>query len=274
VNKTVSSVIDDINEWERTPGNTIYYVTAFFTDGDVGSAGRKDMDAAIEVQGLLRESIGTPLEFTLDPGGQTKSGKTKWKILGFGTPGGAAKYTAPGVQGGGSGLSSPARGRSPEHDQFIQERMDRRTALMQAVELLRPVQEKHESGEVTASLGMAVADWMYEWLRQTSEPASSAYHDASVDSPRTTQAGAGSETTSPAAGPAEVPGETLKNAGVATNGAETPAGDDRGGQSEGEAGCPPHQLNLDVQPKAMRYPCRKCGSWVKPTMAADEVAAE
>jgi hypothetical protein len=38
--------------------------------------------------------------------------------------------------------------------------------------------------------------------------------------------------------------------------------------AEGEAGaCPPHSLNLDVPPKAFRYPCVKCGAWVKPVQA-------
>ena len=99
-NKVVSSVIDDINEWENPRGGSVFYVTAIFTDESVGSAGRKDHDAALEVQGLLREAIGQELDFTLEPKGQTKSGREKFNIKGFGTPGGAATYTAPGVQGG------------------------------------------------------------------------------------------------------------------------------------------------------------------------------
>jgi len=270
VNKTVSSVIDDINEWERTPGNTIYYVTAIFTDESVGSVGRKDHDAALEVQGLLREAIGQELDFTLEAKGQTKTGRDKFTIKGFGTPGGAATYTAPGVQGGGGGLgpafanAHQSRTRSPEHDQFIQERMDRRTALMQAVVAAGADGVRH----VPLATSPSLADKMYEWLRKTSEPASSAYGDTPQSTPSTeVQAGVGSETTSPAAGS---PGDAPPIARPASNGAETPAGDDRGGQSDGEAGCPPHDLDLDVAPKAMRYPCRRCKAWVKPTMAAEE----
>ena len=273
-NKTVSSVIDDINEWENPRGGFVYYVTAMFSDESVGSVGKLTEADARTVQAQLRDAIGEELDFTVEDGGTSQGGRQKWKIKGFGPPGGAATYTAPGVQGGGTGTLAngshpgPTGRRSPEHDQFIQERMDRRTALMQAVELLRPVQEKHENGEVTASLGIAVADWMYEWLRKTSEPASSAYGDTPQSTPSTElQAGVGSETTSPAAGS---PGDAPPTARPASNGAETPAGDDRGGQSDGEAGCPPHDLDLDVAPKAMRYPCRRCKAWVKPTMAAEE----
>ena len=179
--KEVASVIDDINEWKNPhrEGEFVYYVTAFFTDGEVGSAGRKDMDAALEVQGLLQEAIGQELDFTLEPKAPTKSGKPAWKILGFGTPGGAATYTAPGVQGGGAEPRGPSAGvvrtaRSPEHDQFIQERMDRRTALMQAVNLPEFAWEP-------------LAEQMYAWLRKTSD-ASSAY--PSTDSPSVTPADA------------------------------------------------------------------------------------
>ena len=115
MNKTVSSVIDDINEWQGQHGS-VWYVTAMFTDETVGSAGKKSYDAALEVQGLLREAIGQDLEFELQPQGQTKTGRDKFKILGFGTPGGAATYTAPGVQGNGSpgGGGTAPRNRSPE----------------------------------------------------------------------------------------------------------------------------------------------------------------
>jgi hypothetical protein len=112
---------------------------------------------------------------------------------------------------------------------------------------------------------VTVADEFYRWLRKTSEPASSEDERLAPNH----IAGAGSETTSPAAGPASTV-VSAAEAGAATNGAETPAGDDRGGQELGEGSCPPHDLDLDVAPKAMRYPCRKCGFWVKPTMAAEE----
>ena len=242
MNKTVSSVIDDINEWPNPQdgGRIVYYVTAFFTDGEVGSAGRKDMDAALEVQGLLQEAIGQELDFTLEPKKPTKSGKAAWKIVGFGTPGGAATYTAPGVQGGGDAASpgrvAPvglARARSPEPSNE-QASIRASVALKAAVELLRPAQEKHETGQVTPDLVIAVAEWMYEWLeKKTSEPAPSAYPQPVVAAPSEPstdhQAGAGSEDPS-------VPGSV-------SPGAES-AGSQ--GSPEGEAGDPvPHERDIN-----------------------------
>ena len=277
MNKTVSSVIDDINEWAHPQYGTTYYVTAIFTDESVGSVGRKDQDAALEVQGLLRESIGQELDFTLEPKGQTKTGRDKFTIKGFGTPGGAATYTAPSP---GSGRTEPSggqagatgsRNRSPEHDQ---EGM-RHGVAMKAAAIFAQGKSYEALGEAFAFIDRLLLD------AKTSEPASSAYVDGSGTVTPVVQAGAGSETTSPAAGPVSTV-VSAAEAGAASDGAETPAGDtssageqaddpaDRGGQSDGEAGCPPHDLDLDVAPKAMRYPCRRCKAWVKPTMAADE----
>jgi hypothetical protein len=175
VNKTVSSVIDDINEWNG-PNGTIYYVTAIFTDESVGSAGKKNYDAALEVQGLLREAIGVEQDFTLESKGQTKTGREKFAIKGFGTPGGAATYTAPGVQGNGSpgsGGTAP-RSRSPEQIDDIR----RAVALKAAV---RWVCSNPESDVIQ------VADYFDAWLAKASD-ASSAY--PSTDSPSVTPAGA------------------------------------------------------------------------------------
>jgi hypothetical protein len=176
----VASVIDDINEWQG-PHGSVFYVTAFFTDETVGVAGKKTQDAALEVQGLLQEAIGVEQDFTLEPKGQTNSGKDKFKILGFGTPGGAATYTAPGVRGGGAlegdGAAAP-RGRPPEPSSE-QASIRASVALKAAVELLRPAQEKNETGEVTPAVVTAVADWMYDWLESKTSDASSAYSNGS-----------------------------------------------------------------------------------------------
>jgi hypothetical protein len=191
MNKTVSSVIDDINAWERTPGSFIYYVTAIFTDESVGSVGRKDHDAALEVQGLLREAIGQEMEFTLEAKGQTKTGRDKFNIKGFGTPGGAATYTAPGVQGGAvAATGTPvSRQRSPEQDVSIRASV----AIKAAVELGGDINTVFENAD-------AINAWLVE---KTSEPASSAYENGSGTVPPVVQAGAGSETPSgPRVGPA------------------------------------------------------------------------
>ena len=267
--KTISSVMDISEPWDNPHGGQVWYITAFFTDGEVLSAGRKEEDAATELQGLLIEAIGVEQDFTLVPDKPTKSGKTKWKLLGFGTPGGAATYTAPSVQGGGGSSDLPratgttSRARSPEQFSLEDERIDRRRSA--------------ELATFEGAFDPLAAEVIYKFLRKTSEPASSAYVDGSGTVTPVVQAGAGSETSSPAA---ELTAVTT--GGTASDGAETPAGDTtsageqaddpagRGGQSDGEAGCPPHDLDLDVAPKAMRYPCRRCGFWVKPTMAAEE----
>ena len=242
MNKTVASVIDDINEWENPRGGSVFYVTAIFTDESVGSVGRKDHDAALEVQGLLREAIGEELDFTLEPAGQTKTGREKFKIKGFGTVGGAATYTAPGVQT--SGGFVPIK--DANHANLINTEASIRAsvALKAAVNYCAPQHKALALDDV-----FLVAENFDAWLaRKASEPASSAYPeggDASAPSGSpVVQAGAGSEQSA----------------------AETADG----GTGVGEGPCPPHDLDLDVAPRAMRYPCRRCGFWVKPTMAAEE----
>jgi hypothetical protein len=225
--KEVSSVIDDINEW-LGPNGTIYYVTAIFTDESVGSAGRKDHDAALEVQGLLREAIGQELDFTLEPKGQTKSGREKFNIKGFGTPGGAATYTAPGVQGSGNASSpvgaGPSRtgGRSPEPS-------SEQASIRASVALKAAVDAAIERGDRITDINVVLeyADAFNAWmLEKTSEPALSAYRQEPVedDSPSDTPAGAGSELS--------VPGSVSPGAGSAGS----------QGSPEGEAGDPaPHE---------------------------------
>lgn len=98
--------------------------------------------------------------------------------------------------------------------QVEEERKDRRTALMTAAELLRPAQEKNETGEVTHGLFVAVSDWMYEWLRS-----------------------------SPAAGPPLEPDDRAKapnrSGGAATKGEVTPPGSASGRlKSEADATSP------------------------------------
>jgi len=169
VNKTVSSVIDDINEWNG-PNGTIYYVTAIFTDESVGSAGKKNYDAALEVQGLLREAIGLEQDFTLESKGQTKTGRDKFNIKGFGTPGGAATYTAPSVQGNGSpgGGGTAPRSRSPEQSD---EDPRRSKEEMRRSEALRAAASFLSMTAVSTEKVLEVAGFFEEWLSD----ASSAY---------------------------------------------------------------------------------------------------
>jgi hypothetical protein len=257
VNKTVASVIDDINEWQG-PHGSVFYVTAIFTDESVGSAGRKDHDAALEVQGLLREAIGQELDYVLEPKGQTKTGRDKFKILGFGTPGGAATYTAPGIQGGGgpsNAAQGPARGRSPEPSSE-QASIRASVALKAAVEFGVPraddingvlehadvfnawllektsVGEGRGSNETQSQVVPVVSP-----TGETSEPALSAY--PSTDSPSVTPAGAGSETTSPpskASAPSQGPQERMSVAPAAGGESSDSAGVSEPTRAESESG--------------------------------------
>ena len=117
---TIGSVMDDINEWQGPPEvGTIYFVTAFFTNSEVLSVGKKDMDAALEVKGLLQEIIEVPQEFILEPKGQTKKGAAKWNLKAFGPPEGVWTYsTMKGGQpevgaGNGATSSGPAEASAP-----------------------------------------------------------------------------------------------------------------------------------------------------------------
>ena len=105
---TIGSVMDDINEWQG-PNGAVYYVTAFFTNSEMLSCGKKNMDAALEVRGLLQEVIEVPQEFILEPKGQTKKGAAKWNLKAFGPPEGVWTYST--IKGGqpevGAGEQTP-----------------------------------------------------------------------------------------------------------------------------------------------------------------------
>jgi hypothetical protein len=235
MNKTVSSVIDDINESIHPQYGTTYYVTCMFTDDTVGSAGKKKYEYALELQGLLREAIGVEQEFTLESQGQTKTGRDKFKILGFGTPGGAATYTAPGVQGSGSGVggpvSSPRGGRSPEPSLRIvgpetyqpdtqQASIRASVALKAAVKAMRL--------DINADINKVLeyADAFNAWmLEKTSEPLSEEPGSLALND----QAG-GSE-----------PSDSARASEPTLVGAESESAGSQG-SPEGEAGDPvPHQ---------------------------------
>ena len=191
--KEVSSVIDDINEWNG-PNGTVFYVTAMFTDESVGSVGRKDHDAALEVQGLLREAIGIEQDFTLESKGQTKTGRDKFNIKGFGTPGGAATYTAP---GGGSlrrefadaarTMQDKARQLASEVPSLARHFASEQEGIRRAVALKAAAQCVVGTSPQDV---LKFADLFLEWL--SSEPALSAYTRVEV-SPSLPQAGAGSD---------------------------------------------------------------------------------
>ncbi len=81
---TITSVLDEIDEWQSKYGDFMYTVTAFAGVEQI-RATKKDRDKALELQGLLKEAIGEPRELKVEPAGTSKAGNQKWKFLAFGT---------------------------------------------------------------------------------------------------------------------------------------------------------------------------------------------
>jgi hypothetical protein len=82
----ITSVIEEIDEWQNRYGDFMYSVTAF-AGRETVRANRKDRDRALELQGLLKEAIGEPREYVLEDAGTSKNGNPKWKLIGFGKAG-------------------------------------------------------------------------------------------------------------------------------------------------------------------------------------------
>jgi hypothetical protein len=239
VNKTVSSVMDLSEPWDNPHGGQVWYVTAFTTDGEVLSAGKKSEDAATELQGLLIEAIGVPQEFELAPDKPTKSGKAKWKILGFGTPGGAATYIAPGVQGGGM-VAGESPAQQPSTRAYVKHRSpepsSEQASIRASVALKAAVDAVGKyTGTATRDINLVLelADAFNAWLFEKTSDASSAYE-------------VGSGTASPV---------------DATND-QAGASEDSGGgvESKGKEPAPPSHTH-DWQPTGLhgKLKCEGCG---------------
>jgi hypothetical protein len=184
VNKTVASVMDELNLYESRHG-TIWYVNCMFTDDSVGSVGKKTEESALTVQRQLQDAIGEELDFHVEDGGTSKAGRQKWKII---------EFRAPGAGTVSSGGDNPNEGPRPHLGSTPSRSTDQASirasvAVKAAVEL---------GGDINTVLENADAfnAWM---LEKTSEPALSAYVDESGtvrQSASELPAGAGSETTS------------------------------------------------------------------------------
>ena len=139
----------------------------YFTDGRHGQVVTK-LDTLVKRQGEFQDLIGKEHEFEITDGGTFPDGNPK-----------PLKVKLPSTFGQGSERGAPAR--APRDEAFIQERMDRRTALMQAV-IAEP------EGWVV------IGDWMYEWLRKTADGGNVRGEGAEPSSASTpTSVGTGSE---------------------------------------------------------------------------------
>jgi hypothetical protein len=144
-----------------------------FTDGRSGQVVTK-IETLQRRQSEYQDLIGKEIEYILEDNGTWPDGSAK-----------PLKVKRPFGPGGPDGRPSA---RPPRDEHFIQERMDRRTALMQAVALVRePV--KTDTG---MSVVMGDANKFYDWLRKT---AGGEVHGEGASPSATTSEGGGSQGT-------------------------------------------------------------------------------
>ena len=228
---TIQTVDTATRTWEG-PKGTIEFIQGQFTDGSGWSLGAKPENAQKRIA-ELQALIGVEGEYEVEAKPQYQ-GKDQWKLKSW--PG------KPSFGGGGGG-------KSPRDEQFIQERMDRRTALMQAVATKSIVPPLDTDGPGARSLWYAdlkvMADEFYAWLRATTPPGVSA---------------AGTGVSAP-------PVSNTSPAGV-TDGEKTgrskgtgAAGDDWGaGATVGSGGtCPSYADHTFKKDSTGHMVCSKCG---------------
>ncbi len=139
-----------------------------FEDGSVGEVGSKIGAPVQKHIDALKGLIGKPGEFVLEER-KEYMGIKQWKIKEY--PGKAQPQGGGGFGGGGGGGRAPyvpAFHQTQEGMAYEQERMDRRTAIMQAVIFANqaattviPPEPAHQRMDLV----LAAADAIYEWLR-------------------------------------------------------------------------------------------------------------
>jgi hypothetical protein len=159
--KTLTWVADDVSAYESN-GKTTYYVNVSFEDKSSGSLGKQNQAKARELRDMLAALKNQPAEFGLeDKGKPNKNGQPSYKIKSF--PG----YEPSPFEGGGGGKSSWQN--SEDGVRYLQERMDRRTALMQGVAYVAafPAEEEATRDRGHDFPELVFADQYYFWLRKT-----------------------------------------------------------------------------------------------------------
>jgi hypothetical protein len=208
----------------------VRYINVAFDDGDTGYLGKKDYDAALEVHGLLTEAMNGQLtqEFILEDTGK-KNKKDRTKWKIKGF--GEYKNPQPFQGSGGPPAnldSAGPRDRSP--GTFTENTWNRDDDIRWAVALKAAAAARPgQPGDIILDL----AHLFYAHDFRASVPEANRNGTSTTDS----------------------------------TGAEERAGSGQVGEGEASA-CPPHQLDFNVPQKAMRYPCLKCGAWVKPVQAS------
>ena len=100
---TITSVVDEIEEWQSKYGDFMYSVVAF-AGRELVKATKKDRDKALEIQGIFRENLDQPLDMVVEHAGTSKNGNAKWKFIEFG--GGTVSSEAEGPNGAAPALGS------------------------------------------------------------------------------------------------------------------------------------------------------------------------
>jgi hypothetical protein len=184
---TALTWLSEIGDKPDNYGNV--YLNMAFADGTVAYKAGKPADMTKHEAALRAFENGEPQEFLFeDTGKKTQKGAPKMKLVGY-----------PGWEAQSQGNSNSSGGKSwynsEEGVRYTQERTDRRTALMQAIEYAKA----YAPGPAEWP---GFADEMYDWLRKTSgtapygeggtvsgSTAESAAHSAGVGAPDSVGAG-------------------------------------------------------------------------------------
>lgn len=103
----ITSVLDEIDEWKSQYGDFMYSVVAF-AGKEMIKVNKKDRDKALEIQGLLQESIGLARELVVEPAGVSKAGNPKWKLLAIAPAVASSNGHAPALDGRAVALQAAA----------------------------------------------------------------------------------------------------------------------------------------------------------------------
>lgn len=174
MNATITKVYPEPRTWEGNYGPSAA-VKVDFADGSSGEYVTKPDKAQSHIE-RLQALIGKPSDFEVDASKQKEwQGVIQHRIKGY--PG---KPEAPQGGGGGGGRQYiPAFRDTEEGERFIQERMDRRTAVMQSIQWCGV-----QASPVDVKIN---ADFIYEWLRASASVPAAPQTATPVSTPETGQ---------------------------------------------------------------------------------------
>ena len=81
--RTIESGTSEIEEWGPNQYGDIMYSVVAFAGAEMIKRNFKDRDKALELQGLLKESIDEMRVFNVESAGTSKNGNPKWKLVGL-----------------------------------------------------------------------------------------------------------------------------------------------------------------------------------------------